>query len=298
MAGVKSKNTLSGLKVRDAMRRQFVRLRQDAALDSGVAALIKFKVNALLTTDTAGHPAGVVSKTDIVGAYYADLPLDTPLETIMNAPPQFCLPEESLESALDRMRERGIYRLYVVEGTNDHVVGVLAYPDVVGLLYRYCHDCRYSRSRHDKSGGGADAVPRFRVREVMTAGVMEISASEPVNRVIEEISRNRFGALLIVDGSDVPSGVVSKTDLVLAYKHRIDPNSACGQIMSGPVGTCEENDLLEDAVRQMILADVQRLFVHRQTPEAIVGVVSLSDMTRVRSGSCHACVSSRIRIRR
>ena len=31
-------------------------------------------------------------------------------------------------------------------------------------------------------------------------------------------------------------------------------------------------------------------------PQNIVGVLSLSDAARIRSGSCHACVSSRIRV--
>lgn len=27
------------------------------------------------------------------------------------------------------------------------VVGALAYPDIVGLLYQYCHDCEYNHLR-------------------------------------------------------------------------------------------------------------------------------------------------------
>jgi hypothetical protein len=45
----------------------------------------------------------------------------------------------------------------------------------------------------------------------------------------------------------------------------------------------------------MIFSDVSRLFVYRESPRHIVGVFSLSDATRFRSGTCRACVSSRIR---
>ena len=66
--------------------------------------------------------------------------------------------------------------------------------------------------------------------------------------------------------------------------------------MSSPVLSCEEDELIEDAIKQMIFADVHRLFVHQDDPQNIVGVFSLSDAARVRSGSCHACLSSRIKV--
>jgi len=92
-----------------------------------------------LTADGKDNPSGVVSKTDVMGAYYAGLPIDSPLEHIMNAPPLFCRRDDSLDSALNQMRSNSIYRIYVLEPDADNVVGVLAYPDIVGLLYRYCH---------------------------------------------------------------------------------------------------------------------------------------------------------------
>jgi len=46
----------------------------------------------------------------------------------------------------------------------------------------------------------------------------------------------------------------------------------------------------------MVMADIHRLFVHEDEPSNIVGVLSLSDAARVRSGSCYACVSSRIKV--
>ncbi len=59
---------------------------------------------------------------------------------------------------------------------------------------------------------------------------------------------------------------------------------------------CEENEYLEIAIQKMIFSEVHRLFVYSKTPQNIIGVLSLSDAARLRSGSCHACVSSRIKI--
>ncbi|MBC8430729.1 MAG: CBS domain-containing protein [Desulfobacterales bacterium] len=51
--------------------------------------------------------------TNIMGAYYASLPLETSLDNTMSSPPLFCRPDDSLDSALDIMRSNGVYRLYV-----------------------------------------------------------------------------------------------------------------------------------------------------------------------------------------
>ncbi|MBU0987222.1 MAG: CBS domain-containing protein [Proteobacteria bacterium] len=296
MTILEERKTLSGLTVGNAMRRQVVYLPQHTSIDKGINALIKYKVNALLTTNADGGPAGVVSKTDIMGAYYAGLLLETPLQNIMSSPPLFCRPDDSLESALEKMRSKGIYRLYVLgEGAGD-VVGALAYPDIVGMLYRYCHECKYSHRKHKPKNPADAAVRRFKVKEVMTASVKACLKNDSLMHIMEELSKYRFGAVLITEKNGTPCGVVSKTDLTLSYKHGIDALLHAQTIMSSPVRSCEENGFLEDAIKKMILTDVHRLFVHRSATQNIVGVLSLTDAARLRSGSCHACVSSRIKI--
>jgi hypothetical protein len=44
----------------------------------------------------------------------------------------------------------------------------------------------------------------------------------------------------------------------------------------------------------MILADIHRLFVHGDEPWDILGVLSLTDAARTRSGSCRACSATRL----
>ncbi len=288
-----AKDTLSGIVVSEAMRRQIIRMDKDAPIANSINALIKYKINALLTTDGAGEPLGVLSKTDIVGAYYAGLPLGSPLEDIMSSPPLFCHPEDALEKALQNMRSKKIYRLYVKDPENKTVIGALAYPDIVGLLYKYCHDCEYSHFRQ-KNEPNTDAIKRIFIKEIMTKGVKAIFKDDSLLQAMEELAAYRFGAILVKDRQEIPCGVISKTDLILAYKHGMDTKAPAESIMSAPVQSCDADELLEDAIRQMIFSDVQRLFVHQSKPDALVGVFSLSDAARIRSGSCHACISSRI----
>jgi CBS domain-containing protein len=291
------KMALGGLTVREAMRMQVVGFPGSASIDAGVRSLIKYKINALLITDSNESAVGVVSKTDVMGAYYAELPIESPLEQIMISPPLFCGPDDTLESALHVMRSRSVYRLYVSGDSSGKPIGILAYPDIVGLLYSYCRSCEQSIVNRRALNLVEDSSLRFKVKEVMTPSVTSFSENDSLLEIMEGLSVNRFGAVLITDGEGTPSGVISKTDLILAYKHGVSSEVPARSIVArAPVRSCDEDDFIEDAIRTMIFSEVQRLFVHSGDPRNIIGVFSLSDAARVRSGSCHACVGSRIRI--
>jgi len=200
MCIVVKQNTLGGLPVREAMRMEVVRIPATASIQTAVRSLVKHKVNGLLVTDAYDGPVGVVSKTDIVGAYYASLPVEYAVENIMMAPPIFCGQADLLESALDTMRSAGVYRLYVLGGHPARVVGVLAYPDIVGLLYRYCHDCDNSLLNKRRTQKLVDASSRWRVKDAMTPSVTSFSENASLLEIMEGLSAYRFGAVLITKG--------------------------------------------------------------------------------------------------
>lgn len=231
-----------------------------------------------------------------MGAYYAGLPIDSPLEYIMFSPPLFCKAGDSLETALEQMRTSKVYRLYVADDQSGELVGALAYPDIVGLLYQYCHQCPYCRLNRETQPDHKEDVLRFKVRELMTTGVKSLPMDATLETVMEALSAYRFGAMLITDTNGRSAGVISKTDLALTYKHGIAPSVAAQEVMSVPVYACNADALLEDAIKKMIVADIHRLFVHEGDENAPIGVLSLTDAARGRSGSCHGCVSSRIKV--
>ncbi len=292
---MESRNSLSGIVVDSAMRKQVVFLPQSISISSAINTLIKQKINGLLTVDEKGFPAGVLSKTDIMGAYYADIPIDAPLEYIMSRPPLFCRSDDPLEAALEQMRVTGVYRLYVVEGEGGPVVGSLAYPDIVGLLYQYCCKCDYSHYRKLARRDG-ESIDRTLVRDCMTKDLKGIYQTDSIVVAMEALSANKMGAILVRDRNGFGVGVISKTDLILAYKHGVNPSDQAHSIMSSPLQSCPADALLEDAIRTMIFSDLHRLFVSEAESADIVGVFTLTDAARNKSGSCHACVSSRITV--
>lgn len=298
MALVVKNSTLGDITVKEAMRRQTPSLFLDSSIQSAIKYLIKHKVSALLVTDLTGKPVGVVSKTDIVSAFYAGLPVDMSLESIMVGPPLFCRQDDSLEAALEKMRSNRVYRLYVIDQSDENVIGALAYPDVVALLYVYCRGCEQSAVNRRKSHLDDSAVLRFRVRDVMTPKVVSYRKSDSLAEIIEGMSQNRFSAVVVNDDNLQPVGVISKTDLMLAYNHGVSTEAQASQILTSPhVRSCDEKEFIEDAIREMVFSELHRLFVHDDSPHNITGVLSLSDVARFRSGSCHACVGARITLK-
>jgi predicted transcriptional regulator len=293
MPRVKKRHVLSGIKVKEAMRRQVIKLPQSAPIDYCINRMIKYKINSVLLTDENQHPAGIVSKTDIMSAFYAGFATDTPVESIMVGPLLYCNPDDELESSLDLMHQNGVHRLFVLDAEANDITGIIAYPDIVGLLYRYCRACDKGllKSRHRRA---EDDYRRLIVKDVMTPSVTAYHENDTLTDVIEGLTQHRCGAVLITDAQNKPVGVVSKSDLIVAYKHGVAVEVSARTVMSTPVKSCTGEAQLSDAIQQMLLRDVQRIFVHGSDPAKIVGVLSLSDAARFRSGSCRACTSSRL----
>ena len=127
--------------------------------------------------------------------------------------------------------------------------------------------------------------------------VMSHAPDEPLSSLMETLSAFRPGAVLITDGSGVHRGVVSKADLASAYRHGIPVGTRAAMIMSPRVFTCRESETLASAVHQMVFAQVRRLFIYGETPEDMVGVLTLADAVRLLSGACGGCVSGTGHIR-
>ncbi len=289
-------NTLKGLLVENAMQQQVIELPAAASITQAIDLMTRHKIDALMLRDKQQTPVGVVSKTDIMGAYYAALPLSTRLHDIMSSPVLFCEQGSLLESALDKMRDARVHRLYVKIKESGRVTGTLSYPGIVWFMHNYCQKCEYGLMRRSRIPKNLNPINRILVKEVMTATVKSLPEDEPLTSIMEDLSSYHFGALLIVDNQDNPSGVISKTDLALAYWRNLSPKLPAKKIMSSPVCSSSTSEMLENAVSEMMHNRVSRLFIHNQGSQDIIGVLSLSDAARVRSGSCLACTTARIKV--
>lgn len=129
----------------------------------------------------------------------------------------------------------------------------------------------------------------------MTPTVTTTSDTDSITEGIEKLSSFHLGALLILDESGKPAGVISKADLALTYCRNVPLDASAHAIMNGPVKLCTDNQPLKEGIPQIVFSEISRLFVHGSDTEVCTGVLSLSDAARIRSGSCQACSSTRIK---
>ncbi len=285
-------NMLSGFQVRMAMRKNPLRLDAKKSLDQAISCMIKFKVNALLIHDSgSGQDLGLITKTDLMAMYYADLPLETVLEEVLVAPILSCFQDDTLETALSHLLGNGVKRIYVTDNRENGIVGVLSYADIVGLVYRFCRQCEKSLAQRTKKSGLEEAVL---VRDVMHQDVVSCKPGKSIAQALELLAGEPFSALLVQENGHSMPGVLSKTDLILAYRHRLSVSAPLTEIAKFPALSCAREEALVQALQRMILADVHRLFVHGSEPWDIHGVLSLTDAARARSGSCRACSATRL----
>ncbi len=294
MPVARTRSVLSGMRVKEAMRRQVIALDGKASILTGIGRLIKYKADALLVMDPQGKPAGIVSKTDMAGAYYAGLPSETPLESIMVGPLQACFIDDGLEDALETMRNRGVHQLFVLGADAGRFEGTLNYGDILGMVFQICRSCRKSRLPVAAAGGHDPLTTESTVSDVMTAAVITCKITDDLYRVIESLSAHRMSAVLVTAGDGRPAGVISKTNLIVAWYRGIAPDTETVAVMSKPVVSCDRNETINHAMARMLLGDMGRIFVYDGSPETVVGVLSLSDAASHRSGTCRACVSSRM----
>lgn len=286
-------STFAALRVGNIMRRTVLQKKPAATLRDAIGSFIKHKADALLVVGGEGIPMGVVTKTEIMGCYFSELSIDTPLVEIMGAPVISCTPQETLQNALLIMQDRHIHRIYVVDPDSGKASGTLSYPDIVGVLYRYCFCCEMSlHNRKQDNEGRLDH--HLAVRDVMHRSVISASAGESLEKLIELLAGYRIGALLLNGDDGLPVGVLSKTDLALAYRRGIPLSAKAESVMHRAVMCCMESAPLEQAIRQMIFAEVSRVFIKADDSEQITGIITLTDAARARSGSCRACTNSRI----
>jgi CBS domain-containing protein len=128
----------------------------------------------------------------------------------------------------------------------------------------------------------------------MKSSVLDHKTDEPIYLALETLLTHHFGAVLIRTPEGQPLGVLSKSDIILAYKHGISPESKIQTVMNQPLLSCLQEDDLVQALQIMVYADIKRLFVFDTSFHDIIGVISLTDIARTKSGSCKACITSRI----
>ncbi|HEU5304335.1 MAG TPA: CBS domain-containing protein [Gemmatimonadales bacterium] len=120
----------------------------------------------------------------------------------------------------------------------------------------------------------------------MQTDVKTVSVDAAVNDAVITLSDSHISALPVVDGLGHMVGVVSSTDILTSEAEAQDATArealfegtVVRDIMTRHPLTVTPDEEVREAARQMLYADVHRLFVVKG--EQVVGVISTTDIMR------------------
>lgn len=92
-------------------------------------------VGSLIIVDEAGRPVGILTDRDIVCRVLAERrdPVATPIQAVMSANPVVVRVDDLIEEAAFTMRQQGVRRLPIVNGSGK-VIGMVSLDDLIVLL--------------------------------------------------------------------------------------------------------------------------------------------------------------------
>ena len=132
----------------------------------------------------------------------------------------------------------------------------------------------------------------MRVAELMQSNVKTVPSETSVAEAVVSLADAHVSGMPVVDGSGRVVGVVSTSDILTAEaeaegddgRRRLLNDTAVQDIMTPRPFTVAPDDDVREAARQMLYADVHRLFVTEG--DRLIGVISTTDIVRaVANGS-------------
>jgi CBS domain-containing protein len=112
--------------------------------------------------------------------------------------------------------------------------------------------------------------------------VVAVAPTASLAEAAHTLTRNRIGAVLVLDGDARCAGILSERDLVraISWEGGNALMRAVSSVMTSPVATCEENDTVEELMERMTHGRFRHLPVVKH--ERVVGIISIGDVVKTR----------------
>ena len=118
----------------------------------------------------------------------------------------------------------------------------------------------------------------MKVSDAMTADVRVVRPEQSISEAARMMAACDSGVLPVTDGKRL-IGVVTDRDIaVRAVAREMSPHTTVGEIMTGEVLYCFEDEELEDVAQNMGDLQVRRLPVMNRE-KRLVGILSISDLS-------------------
>jgi CBS domain-containing protein len=321
------------LKVRDVMTPDPQRVAASTALNEVVRVLLSSIFTGLPVVDAQNRPIGVITQGDLITR--GGLPLRLGLlaasdekrrdlalaslasrqaAAIMMAPAVTIVDDRPLAEAVERMLDKGVKRLPVVDRTG-RLAGMLSRIDIFRTVMREAPDWNAFHAQK------IEVARLIRVGDILRRDTQTVSPDTPLDEVIRVIDHNDIQRVVVVDDRGKLLGLISDGDLLRFFKpeqegiwhllakvkHPFQQDACRGDlqrclletrataVMTTDLVTVREEMLIEEAIGLMVEKALKRLPVV-DGDGRFKGMVSRDSLLRtgfgepVSNGNAHAGV--------
>ena len=126
-----------------------------------------------------------------------------------------------------------------------------------------------------------DLSAKMLVREAMSSPVISVDENEDIVQVANKMREQRVGAVIVVNSSENPVGIVTERDIVTrVVADGVDPNMlVASKVMTSPLKMVEPELELMDAMKMMDRENIRRLGVIYKGE--LVGIVTDRSIIRL-----------------
>jgi CBS domain-containing protein len=124
----------------------------------------------------------------------------------------------------------------------------------------------------------------MKVSEIMSPDVETVTPEQPIREAAQFMLRGDAGAIPVSDGERLIGMVTDRDIAVRAVAEGRGPDTPVGEVMTGDILFCFDDQDVDEVAIQMSDAQVRRFPVLSREGERLVGIVSLGDLSRSSDG--------------
>ena len=194
-------------------------VNQDATPEIAAKIMVEKGISSLAIGES-GEVKMIFTKSDLV-SYYAENTIDEKkVLDFMTHDYEFTHTAAPLYKVVRKMLEKKVSRL-IVKNQNEEAVGIISFRDLFRIAIElgseedvlgYGISDQIRKGFLSKEGFGNISL----AREVMTEGLITIKFNQSLSDACKLILENSVSGLVVLDGNQSISGIISKTDIMKA----------------------------------------------------------------------------------
>lgn len=286
--------------VREVMRPDPVAVQQHQPVAQALERMLQHDLKALPVVDERRRVVGMLTATDLLPSFSVmqvlsptDLRqrlgerVEAPVAEVMSQPPVVARENEPLGYAVQRMIQRDLKRLPVVD-EQGRLVGMLSRVDILRLVLPFAPQGRTSREGPEPRPTGPT------LGDLLTPDFPRVAPEDDLATVVETMLAYNARRVVVTDDEGRPLGMITDADLLsrvaaprqaglldaLLHRRRAAPTHlTAGQVMSPGVATAPAHATLAEGL-QRLLGERRKWLVVVDEAGRALGVVDRQHMLR------------------